>query len=113
MTLGFGYSSRQDAKTPSSEKKDYIPQTNSLPLIRPLRLGVFAGDLPAFGCGVAALRSYPSLLDRPTAKQPTQVAIDRRGHARHTRSPRNQNKPRPESGHQVSFASVPLPGVGV
>jgi len=41
-TLGFGYSSRQDAKRPSSEEKHNIPQRNSLPFIRPLRLGVFA-----------------------------------------------------------------------
>jgi len=43
--LGFEYSSRQGAKTLSSEVKN-DPQTSSLLLIRPLRLGVFAGDIP-------------------------------------------------------------------
>ena len=32
-------------------------QTNSLSLIRPLRLSAFAGDIPIFGCGSAALGS--------------------------------------------------------
>jgi hypothetical protein len=99
--LGFGYFSRQGAKTLSSEEKNDRSQTNSLPLIRALRLGVpstllrtcfagdiprltgarsapyenlrvlrafvvknpfllgvlcaFAGDIPSFGCGFAAL----------------------------------------------------------
>jgi hypothetical protein len=52
--LGFGYSSRQacpelsrrDAKALSSEEKKNNPQTNSLLLIQPLRLGVLAGDIP-------------------------------------------------------------------
>ena len=44
-TLGLGYSSRQDAKTLSSEENNNSPK-NSLPLIRPLRLGVFARDIP-------------------------------------------------------------------
>ena len=54
-SFGFGYASRKGAKTPSSEETNYSPQTSSLPLIRPLRLGAFAGDNPAFCCGSAAL----------------------------------------------------------
>ena len=41
----FGYSSRQRAKT------------LSLKMMFPLRLRVFAGDTPNFGCGFAALGS--------------------------------------------------------
>jgi hypothetical protein len=47
-SLGFGYFSRQVAKTLSSEEK------NNAFLIRPLRLCVFAGDFPVSGCGSAA-----------------------------------------------------------
>ena len=54
-TLGFGYYSRQDAKTLSSEENNNSPQSNSLPLFRPLRLGVFAGDIPR----VTGARSAP------------------------------------------------------
>ena len=45
-TLGFGYSSRKGAKTLSSEENNNNPQTKSLSLIRPLRLGVLARDNP-------------------------------------------------------------------
>jgi hypothetical protein len=38
--------SRKGAMTPSSEEKHYSSQTKSLPLIRPLRLGAFAGEYP-------------------------------------------------------------------
>ena len=42
----FSDSDIPPAKTQSSEEKNNNPQTNSLPPIRPLRLGVFAGDIP-------------------------------------------------------------------
>jgi hypothetical protein len=45
---------RKDAKFGRNNNR---PQTNSIPLIRPLRLGVFAGDIPAFGCDYSALGS--------------------------------------------------------
>ena len=54
-TRGFGYYSRQDAKHAKFGKTNNSLQTNSHPLIRTLRLGVFAGDLPVFGCSPAAL----------------------------------------------------------
>jgi hypothetical protein len=43
--LGVGYFSRQGAKSPSSE----------IYFLLPLRLGSFAGDIPKFDCGSAAL----------------------------------------------------------
>ena len=102
--LGFGYSSRQDAKTPSKtyghfdpfghtqgrlQEKSFLDSSRSLGMTglgpSPLRLGVpstlletcFAGDLPAFGCGAAALglcgeddsgESVVLFLLRPTAR---------------------------------------------
>lgn len=65
-TLGFGYSSRQGAKTPSDGRspssrvearglKKISPFSRNDTLIRPLRLGAFAGDIPALRCGRAAM----------------------------------------------------------
>ena len=45
-TLGFGYSSRKGAKTLSWQELNNNPQSKSLSLIRPLRLGVLARDNP-------------------------------------------------------------------
>jgi len=70
-TLAFGYSSRKGAKTLSSEgktpchfdrrEKSFLDPSHSLGMTglgsSPLRLGVFAGDIPVFGCGFAALSS--------------------------------------------------------
>jgi len=71
MFLGFGHASRKGAKTLSSEEKISHSELNSLPLLQPLRLGAFAGDIPApffapyaffaaillFDCGSVALGS--------------------------------------------------------
>jgi hypothetical protein len=77
MFLGFGHASRKGAKTLSSEEKISHSESNSPPLLQPLRLGAFAGDLPApffapyaffaaillFGCGSGA-RAVTSALGR-------------------------------------------------
>jgi hypothetical protein len=47
MHVGVGSFSREGAKTPSSEKNLFSS--------KPLRLRAFAGDIPRFGCGSAAL----------------------------------------------------------
>ena len=59
-TLGFGYFPRKGAKTLSSEEKNNNPQTNSLPPIRPLRLGVFA-RYPPNSCLMFFARDNPRL----------------------------------------------------
>jgi hypothetical protein len=56
QTFGFGNLSRQGAKVPSSDEQEKY----SFALISPFSpdlcgLGVFAGDIPSFGCGYAAL----------------------------------------------------------
>src|SRR3972149_1282154 len=56
MFLGFGHASRKGAKTLSSEEKISHSESNSLPLLQPLRLGAFAGDIPApFFCVLCVL----------------------------------------------------------
>jgi hypothetical protein len=45
--LGIGSFSREGAKAPSSEKNFFSS--------KPLRLRAFAGDIPKFACGFAAL----------------------------------------------------------
>src|SRR3990172_9880101 len=56
MFLGFGHASRKGAKTLSSEEKIRHSESNSLPLLQPLRLGAFAGDIPApFFCVLCVL----------------------------------------------------------
>jgi hypothetical protein len=53
--LDSGHASRKGAKTLSSEGKINHSQTNLIPLLGPLRLGAFAGDLPAPFCVLGAM----------------------------------------------------------
>jgi hypothetical protein len=76
-TLGFGYSSRQGAKAPSKTRchfdrreKSFLDPSHSLGMTglgpSPLRLGVFAGDIPnsffAFFAPFAVNYPIPNLL---------------------------------------------------
>ena len=59
-TRGFGLYSRQVAKHAKFGRTNNSLQTNSLPLIRTLRLGVFAGD-PPNSCFTFFARDIPRL----------------------------------------------------
>jgi hypothetical protein len=66
--LGFGYSSRQGAKAPSSKGKDknilrmiftfFFPAFAAFAALR-RRSGHALRDIPSFGCGFAALGCLP------------------------------------------------------